>query len=251
MNTTCASIPASTRSHGAATRPGAGKGTGRWRPAGTGPAPDGIHFWNLATPFDPYSVDTPEELAAVRNRVYACLDDVGEAATLEGKDKLYCVDSSVFIHYKHVTAEPPLPLHLRPGQGESFPLPLGDDVQAAAQEGTLQELRLELTVHGHLQEGGLELAVNGQSAGAGDAVRIGYAHAHEHRHEADGNVSAHSHYHFQAHRVTYVLDAQPLNLGDNDLELLVASSSDPFKTGGPLQLVNAQLWVRFRSEDRA
>ena len=106
-------------------------------------------------------------------------------------------------------------------------------------------------MHGHLQEGGLELTVNGQSAGTGDAVRIGYAHSHEHRHEADGNVSPHSHYHFQAHRVTYLLDASPLNLGDNELELLVASSGDPFKTGGPLQLVNAQLWVRFRSEDRA
>ena len=216
----------------------------RWHRAGA----DGIHFWNLATPFDPYSVDTPEELAAVRNRVYACLDDVGEAETLEGRDKLYCVDSSVFIHYQHVTAEPPLPLHLRPGQGESFPLPLGDDVQAAAKNGTLRELRLELTLHGHLQEGGLDLSVNGQSAGAGEAVRIGYAHSHKHRHEADGNVSPHSHYHFQAHQVTWLLDAQPLNLGDNELELLVASSSDPFKTGGPLQLVNAQLWVRFSND---
>ncbi len=219
----------------------------RWRRAGV----DGIHFWNLATPFDPYSVDTPEELAAVRNRVYACLNDVGEAGTLEGKDKLYCVDSSVFIHYKHVTVEPPLPLHLTPGRSAGFPLPLGDDVQAAAKDGTLQELRLELTVHGHLQEGGLELTVNGESAGAGDAVRIGYAHAHQHRHEADGTVSPHSHYHFQAHQVTYLLAAPPLKLGDNELELLVASSSDPFKTGGPLQLVNAQLWVRFEAESQA
>lgn len=219
----------------------------RWHRAGA----DGIHFWNLATPFDPYSVDTPEELSATRNRVYACLNDVGEVDTLEGRDKLYCVDSSVFIHYRHVTAEPPLPLHLTPGRTANLPLPLGDDVQAAAKDGTLQELRLELTVHGHLQEGGLELTVNGQSAGAGDAVRIGYAHSHEHRHEADGTVSPHSHYHFKAHQVTYLLAAPPLKLGDNELELLVATSSDPFKTGGPLQLVNAQLWVRFRSEDSA
>ena len=219
----------------------------RWHRAGA----DGIHFWNLATPFDPYSVDTPEELAATRNRVYACLNDVGEVDTLEGRDKLYCVDSSVFIHYRHVTAEPPLPLHLTPGRTANLPLPLGDDVQAAAKDGTLQELRLELTVHGHLQEGGLELTVNGHSAGAGDAVRIGYAHSHEHRHEADGTVSPHGHYHFKAHQVTYLLAAPPLNLGDNELELLVASSDDPFKTGGPLQLVNAQLWVRFRSEDSA
>lgn len=219
----------------------------RWHLAGA----DGIHFWNLATPFDPYSVDTPEELAATRNRVYACLNDVGAVDTLEGRDKLYCVDSSVFIHYRHVTAEPPLPLHLTPGRTANLPLPLGDDVQAAAKDGTLQELRLELTVHGHLQEGGLELTVNGHSAGAGDAVRIGYAHSHEHRHEADGTVSPHGHYHFKAHQVTYLLPAPPLNLGDNELELLVASSDDPFKTGGPLQLVNAQLWVRFRSEDSA
>lgn len=219
----------------------------RWHRAGA----DGIHFWNLATPFDPYSVDTPEELAATRNRVYACLNDVGEVDTLEGRDKLYCVDSSVFIHYRHVTAEPPLPLHLTPGRTANLPLPLGDDVQAAAKDGTLQELRLELTVHGHLQEGGLKLTVNGHSAGAGDAVRIGYAHSHEHRHEADGTVSPHGHYHFKAHQVTYLLAAPPLNLGDNELELLVASSDDPFKTGGPLQLVNAQLWVRFRSEDSA
>ena len=63
-------------------------------------------------------------------------------------------------------------------------MPLGDDVRAAAKDDTLQELRLELTVHGHLQEGGLELTVNGESAGTGDAVRIGYAHTHEHRHES-------------------------------------------------------------------
>ena len=224
----------------------------RWHRAGA----DGIHFWNLATPFDPYSVDTPEELAAVRNRVYACLNDVGEAGTLEGTDKLYCVDSSVFVHYRHVTEEPPLPLHLTPGRRAGFPLPLGDDVQAAAKDGTLQELRLELTVHGHLQEGGLELTVNGQSTGAGDAVRIGYAHSHEHRHEADGYVSPHSHYLSPGlpgleHRVTYLLDAPPMaeDLGKtttwNCWLRPAAIHSRRGHLGGPLQLVNAQLWVRF------
>ena len=59
MNTTCGSTPCINQKpwscDPAWCREGNRALAARWHRAGA----DGIHFWNLATPFDPYSVDTP------------------------------------------------------------------------------------------------------------------------------------------------------------------------------------------------
>ena len=211
-----------------------------WHQAGV----DGIHFWNLATAFDPYSIESQQELVRTRERVYACLTEVGEAETLRGKDKLYCLDSTVFHHYKHISSEPPLPVHLMPGAAQKIPLVLGDDVEAAAEADELAELRLELVLHGPLRLGMLALRVNSQPVTGGELLPTGYAHTHEHRHEADGHSEPHRHVHFQAHQLSYSLSAPPLGLGQNEIEVLL--QSDGQSVSGPLKLVNAQLWVRYR-----
>ena len=169
---------------------------------------------------------------------------MGEAETLRGKDKLYCVDSTVFHHYKHISSEPPLPIHLMPGAAKKIPLILGDDVQAAARADELAELRLELVLHGPLQPGMLALRVNSQPVTGGELVPTGYAHTHEHHHAADGRSEPHSHVHFQANQLSYALNAPPLRLGRNEIEVLL--QTDRQNVSGPLKLVNAQLWVKYK-----
>ena len=214
-----------------------------WHRAGV----DGIHFWNLATPFDPYSIESQQELVAIRERVYACLPEVGELNTLDGKDKLYCLDGTVFHHYEHISATTPLPLHLMPGATGRVPLILGDDVEAEAKAGRLAELRLELILHGPLHAGALALRINGQTVGGEQIHPTGYTHTHEHKHRPDGQAEPHSHVHFQANQLSYSLDAPPLKLGKNELELSLKSRGG----AGPLILANAQLWVRYKGESRA
>jgi hypothetical protein len=210
-----------------------------WHLAGA----DGIHFWNLATPFDPYSISSQQELIDIRQKVYACLTEVGDPRELVEKDKLYCLDSSVFHYYKHISSEPPLPVHVMPGTAHTVPLLLGDDVEAASRAGTLAELRLELTFHGPLQQNKLALQVNGQAVSTGECVRTGYRHSHEHRHGPDGRAEPHRHTHFQAHRVTYSLSAPPLQLGQNQLQ--VSLRGDLQNAAGPIELVDAQLRVKY------
>ncbi len=211
-----------------------------WHQAGV----DGIHFWNLATPFDPYSIQSQQELVRIRKKVYACLTEVGEAETLRGKDKLYCLDSTVFHHYQHISSEPPLPVHLMPGAARKIPLVLGDDVQAAAKADELAELRLELILHGPLLPGMLTLRVNDQLVTGGELLPTGYAHSHEHRHATDGQSEPHSHVHFQANQLSYLLSAPPLRLGRNEIEVSLQTSRQV--VSGPLKLVNAQLWVKYK-----
>lgn len=207
---------------------------------------DGIHFWNLPTPFDPYNVSSQDELIKTRRKVYACLNEVGDAKTLIGNDKLYCVDSSVFIHYKHISSTPPLPMHLIPGRAQQLPLLLGDDVQLAARKGLIEELRLELKIHGPLEEGGVALKVNDQHISGGELLPSEFTHSGEHQHDIDGRSIPHAHYHYRAYQLTYLLSvsAPPLHQGSNELDLIV--KSDPENQTGPLQLVNTQLWVKYK-----
>ncbi len=211
-----------------------------WHRAGA----DGIHFWNLATPFDPYSIKSQQELLRTREKVYACLTEVGEAEMLRGKDKLYCIDSTVFHHYQHISSEPPLPVHLMPGAAQKIPLILGDDVEAAAKADTLAGLRLELVLHGPLRLGMLVLRINNQLVTGGELLPTGYAHTHEHHHAADGRSEPHSHVHYQANQLSYSLNAPPLRLGRNEIEVLL--QTDRQRVSGPLKLVNAQLWVKYK-----
>ena len=74
----------------------------KWYQAGA----DGVYVWNLGTPFE-YKVG--DELLRIRQKAYACLDEIGDPKALVGKDKLYGSDGPVFHYYTFVSGEPPLP----------------------------------------------------------------------------------------------------------------------------------------------
>ncbi len=93
----------------------------------------GLYFWNLGTPFE---FMTGDQLVETRRRCYACVDEVGDANMLVGKDKLFSVDSAtggILPYYAHLSAPRLLPLEskrgaLRTGVIGRLPLIVGDDV---------------------------------------------------------------------------------------------------------------------------
>jgi hypothetical protein len=191
-----------------------------WHQAGA----DGIHFWNLATPFDPYNVKSQEELIETRRKCYACLNEVGDPRTLVGNDKLYCVDGTVFVHYRHVSNSPPLPRNLRPGETCRVPLVVADDIATAARSDTLEELRLEMELQGPVRKDLLTLKVNQRLI---SGCRI----------EPLPDTSS-------KYRLTVSLDSTAVRNGKNELKL---SRQVPARTAGePIELVKAQLWVKFK-----
>ena len=191
-----------------------------WHQAGA----DGIHFWNLATPFDPYNVKSQEELLETRRKCYACLHEVGDPRTLVGNDKLYCLDGSVFVHYRHVSNEPPLPVNLRPGETCKLPLVLADDIESAAHSGSLAELRLEMEMQGPVQDDLLTLKVNRRPVSGCRIVPL---------QDTDSTF-----------RLTVSLGFASVWRGQNELEV---SHRVPAQTpAGPIKLVKAQLWVKFK-----
>ena len=97
---------------------------------------------------------------------------------------------------------------------------------------------------GPLRLGMLALRINDQPVTGMELLPTGYAHTHEHRHAADGRLETHSHIHFQANQLSYLLSAPPLRLGRNEIE--VSLQTDRQAVSGPLKLVNAQLWVKYR-----
>ena len=94
---------------------------------------DGVYFWNVGTPFE---YKTGDDLVETRDRVYACLDEVGEPAVLADKTKLFCVDNGSA--YPDVTSRWPLPMvskrgspmTLRRGVIGRVPLRVGDEIEA-------------------------------------------------------------------------------------------------------------------------
>ncbi len=74
----------------------------------------------------------------MRERCYACLDEVGTPEALLGTNKLFCVGSGpegVRSYYAHVSNPSLLSLHtksgaLRPGVIGRVPLEVGDEVSA-------------------------------------------------------------------------------------------------------------------------
>ena len=131
----------------------------------------GVYTWNLGTPFE-YKVG--QELSEIRDKYYACLNEIGEAETLAGKEKLFCVDngaSNVFTYYQHVSGRPPLPLTsktgiLRTGVIGRVPLVVGDDVQARPPE----RATLTIAFDEPAWKDALLLRLNGQELTDGEFV---------------------------------------------------------------------------------
>jgi len=130
--------------------------TANWYAAGA----DGIFFWNLGTPF---VEKIGNDLIETRNRYYAALPDLRSLRTLQGKDKLFCLDDSLLSYYQHVSSQPPLPVKLPPGESKRVTLFVADDLQAAARDGSLKNATMIIQISGMTETGKLSLSLNNQN----------------------------------------------------------------------------------------
>ncbi|MCK4324873.1 MAG: hypothetical protein KAW89_10105 [Armatimonadetes bacterium] len=191
-----------------------------WYQAGA----DGIYLWNLGTPFiAPFLAKSGEDVITTRQRFYACLDEVGEAETLVGKDKLFCVDASVNANYTFVSSQPPLPLTLRKGVVQRIPLVVGDDVEAASNNSLLGQLKLMLKLKGPVEQEALLLRLNGDTLSDGEFLTL----------DAQDQES----------QINYPISAPPLTAGQNFIEVSLASVPT-----SPVELNSIRLNVEYESD---
>lgn len=167
-----------------------------WYAAGA----DGLYFWNLGTPFE---FKHGDDLEQTRETCYACLSEVGDAARLQGQEKVFGVDnraSEVFPYYRHVSSRPPLPItsktrQLRTGVLGRLPLVVGDDVEARPPS----QATLTVTFDGTAWKEVLLLRLNGHEL-AGDQPLPA----------EDGEVGC---------RLRYPVSVPPLKAGRNFVEV--------------------------------
>jgi hypothetical protein len=184
-----------------------------WYKAGA----DGLYFWNLGTPFE---YKEGEELVEIRQRYYAALDELGEAAELVGKDKLFSVDDPVLNYYAHVSSQPPLPVTLSPQQTHQIPLHVGDDLATEAGTGRLSELRLSLQIENSIPVENLAFRLNGEQLEQGEVIT-----------EEEG-----------LRRIDYKVSAPPVKQGRNNFE---ASLKKKTAAGKTAKLTQLRLWVLY------
>ena len=186
-----------------------------WYAAGA----DGVFFWNLGTPFE---YKKGAELAEIRSRYYAALPELGSPRTLRGKDKLFCLDNWILEYYRHVCSRPPLPVELKPGESEQVTLVAADDLQAAAHEGQLENLRLTIGVTGLEEKRRLVLRLNGQELLGGEAVS-----------KSKGKL-----------QINYAVQAPLLKQDENVLKASLKVAPDA--SAKPVKLTLVRLLVRYR-----
>ena len=181
---------------------------------------DGIFFWNLGTPFE-YKYG--QELITIRNRYYAALPELGEAETLIGKDKLFCVDDGVLNYYQHVSSQRPLPIQLTQ-EFQQISFEVGDDVQAAEKQGRISQLTLNLLFRGPAQEQDLHLRFNSKPLQTGEI----FARDAEEL------------------EINYRLSTAQVKLGKNVLEVSLKESPDTAEKS--IKLDGIKLWVRYSAD---
>ncbi len=124
---------------------------------------DGIYLFNY-----PY-VD--------KDIVAQWLNQIGDPSTLLGLDKLYLPEEGGGTaswepgQGAYVTVRDAFPMHLI--HGPSIDIMVGDDVQSAAQEGLLKEIRLQVGVENMHEVEGISIKVNGTRIPAADIERTG------------------------------------------------------------------------------
>lgn len=188
-----------------------------WYQAGA----DGIYFWNLAVPF---LNKTGQDLIETRKRYYACLTDVGDPKTLNGKAKLFSTDNPVLGYYLHISGTPPLPVDLAPGEIRRLPLVVGDDLEAAARNGSLACLELKLHLSGPVDDGLLTLQINGKSPIGGELEKD------------DAQESE--------HYMTYLVEPSSIRRGRNVIQ--VSTEGKKLAVERPVVLRGIQLLVLYR-----
>jgi hypothetical protein len=170
---------------------------------------DGIYLWNLATSFQ---WDSGQDLIATRNEYYSCLKDLGDPKTLDGKDKLFCVDTAtqgMFPAYAHISSLPPLPViskrgPIKHGVVQRVPLMVGDNFEMAARGNRLRDLRLMIGVRGPVSSSSLVFRLNGEILTGEDLVLL----------DADKSE----------YQINYSISAPPLRKGKNFLEIALESA---------------------------
>ncbi len=189
---------------------------------------DGVFFWNLASPFERLR---GRKLIDTRRTYYACLAEIGEAKTLVGKDKLFCVDNPVHSPfgldvgpYHHVSSTPPLPVTLTLERPQSVPLLVGDHLAAAGESGTIAKLQLELHLTGPVDKDSLVMQINGKGLTGGELAT------------SDAENSE--------FELTYTPDPSLFRLGEN---ILTASLGKATHEGPPVVLRGLKLLVRYES----
>jgi len=182
---------------------------------------DGIYYWNLGTPIENKS---GQELLTIRNRYYAALPEIGDAAAMVDKDKLFCVDDPVLSYYTHISSHPPLPVELHESNANRVPLVVGDDLQAADKAGRLVKLVLMIKVKGPVGIDTLALRFNGHAVRGGTVVGT------------DAND--------QETRIDYPLSAALIKQGQNIVEATLTGATEPSDETSFLATV--RLLVRYK-----
>jgi len=166
-----------------------------WYQAGA----DGIYTWNLGVPFRDMS---GADLINTRQISYACLYEIGDPRALNGKDKLFCVDSEVFSLYSFVSSSPPLPMTSKqtyPGVMGRVALVIADDVEAASENDTLGEVKLTMDLIGPDRTEALLFRLNGETLTDGEFMAT------------DAEKSE--------YQISYLVTAPPLKRGRNFIEV--------------------------------
>ncbi len=120
---------------------------------------DGVYLFNF---FVAWASNVPGGDEWDKAEGHSWLNEIGSPATLQGLDKLYRPDTgatSFYIGYGNA----PGPFPIRLVDGTTIPLAVGDDVEAATQAGTIDEMRLRVNVSNVDESEGVVIKINGTS----------------------------------------------------------------------------------------
>lgn len=171
------------------------------------------------------------------------LSEIGDPATLAGRDKLYMIagigvpSQSRFFGAAYDTAHPhQLPAEIAVGQALSVRLPVGDDVRQARAERLLDSLTLILDLIEVTGQENLELRVNGASVPF---------------EEGRFDTSDQYPWNWNGQRGHFSLTfdvtrfSEHFDLGDNEITLTLKDR--PSDIHNPFQLYALRLWIRYRA----
>ena len=175
---------------------------------------DGVYLFNYTYP----------ELVDHERLNKFWLNEIGDPDTLAGLDKLYLVDKPGGVvswgsQGAYLGGPDPFPINLIYGQ--TVKVMVGDDIQKAARDGSLKEMRLQVGVDNMHKVEGINIKVNGKKVPAGAIKRV-----------AKDSFEA-------------VLQAPPLRRGNNQIQFLPG----PGSIGRLASTVTGlKLWVRYKHD---
>ncbi len=123
---------------------------------------DGVYLFNF---FVPWQSNIARSDEWDRDQAHSWLNEIGSPETLQGLDKRYAPDTGASVFYiGYGNAPGPFPIRLV--DGTTIPLAVGDDVEAATQAGTIDQMRLRVNVGNMDESEGIVIRINGVSVPA-------------------------------------------------------------------------------------